>query len=320
MSEGVDATRVQRAELEPEIAALRDAAKDTAGPPLTEMSPEAARERVRAGNGLCSGGPTEVRVTDSAATTAGDPPVPVRIYEHGQAPLTLVYAHGGGWVTGDLDYSDELCRYVATTGVRVVSVDYRLAPDHPFPAAFDDVRTAASWAAGQYGRIALGGDSAGGNLAAAAALSLSDGSEGERPAFLVLVYPVLDASMGQPSYVENAQAFPIGAADMEWFLDHYVAPLDRRDPRVAPLRADSFEKLPPTHVLAAGHDPLRDEALAFADGLEAIGVPVSVDLQPSLCHGFLRFTAVSRVASAARDQLVARIAELAATVGAGPVR
>jgi acetyl esterase len=176
------------------------------------------------------------------------------------------------------------------------------------------MRTTAVWAGAEYGRIALGGDSAGGNLAAAAALSLAGGAAGERPAFLTLVYPVLDASMGQPSYAENAQAFPIGAADMEWFLDHYVAEADRRDVRVAPLRSPLLAQLPPTHLVAAGHDPLRDEAIAFADAAREAKVPVSLDLHPSLCHGFLRFTAVSAAARTARDRLVDRIGELAGSV------
>jgi acetyl esterase len=297
------------ADLDDEIRALRDKSREAALAPLIELSPAEARERVRGGNRLCADGPAEVDTADVVAEHDGRR-VDVRVYEAAGAAVTLVYAHGGGWVTGNLDYSDELCRFVASGGVRVVSVDYRLAPEHPFPAAFEDMLTATLWASGTYGRVAVGGDSAGGNLAAAAALALRDQPD-VALAFQVLVYPVLDTDVTQGSYVSNAGAFPMGAADMRWFLDHYVEAEQRGDHRVAPLRATSLTGLPATHLLVAGHDPLRDEALAFAHRLTEAGVPVTSELQPSLCHGFLRFTAASSGARAARDRLVERILALA---------
>lgn len=297
------------ADLDDEIRDLRDKSREAALAPLIELSPTDARERVRGGNRLCAAGPVDVETAEVVAEHDGRY-VDVRVYESPDAAVTLVYAHGGGWVTGDLDYTDELCRFVASGGVRVVSVDYRLAPEHPFPAAFEDMLTATLWASRAYRRVAVGGDSAGGNVAAAAAIALRDQPD-VALAFQVLVYPVLDTDVARPSYVSEARAFPIGAAEMRWFLDHYVEAHLRDDDRVAPLRAASLVGLPPTHLVVAGHDPLRDEARAFTRRLTEAGVPVTAELHGSLCHGFLRFTAASSGALAARDRLVERILALA---------
>jgi len=296
-------------ELDDEIAALRDGSREAGLTPLVEISPSEARERVRGGNRLCAAGPADVAATEVVAVHVGHR-VDVRLYGPADAGATLVYAHGGGWVTGDLDYSDELCRCVAVRGVRVVSVDYRLAPEHPFPAAFDDMVTATRWASAAFGRVGLGGDSAGGNLAAATAIALRDEPE-SAVAFQVLVYPVLDTDVTRGSYVSEARAFPIGAAEMRWFLDHYLDGSSRDDDRVAPLRATSLVGLPPTHLVVAGHDPLRDEAHAFGNRLTEAGVPVTAEVHPSLCHGFLRFTAACAGARTARDGVVERIVALA---------
>lgn len=307
-----DDDRAVVAELDEGIAALRDGSREAGLAPLVELSPSEARERVRSGNGLCAAGPAEVDIAGLVAQHHGRR-VDVRVYGAPDAAPTLVYAHGGGWVTGDLDYSDELCRFVAARGVRVVSVDYRLAPEHRFPAAFEDMLTATLWASATYGPVGVGGDSAGGNLAAATSLALRGGAD-LAVAFQVLVYPVLDTEVTQGSYVSEAQAFPMGAADMRWFLDHYLDENPRDDDRVAPLGAASLAGLPPTHLVVAGHDPLRDEARAFARRLAEAGVPVTAELHPSLCHGFLRFTAASSGARTARDGVVERIVAIAADV------
>jgi acetyl esterase len=296
-------------QLDDEIAALRDASRAAGLAPLIEISPAAARERVRGGNRLCAAGPADVHTAAAVARHDGQR-VPVRVYEAGDAAPTLVYAHGGGWVTGDLDYSDELCRFVASKGLRVVSVDYRLAPEHRFPAAFEDMLTATRWAARTYGTVAVGGDSAGGNLAAATAVAVQAQPD-VTVSFQVLVYPVLDTDVSHGSYVSQAGAFPLAAADMRWFLDHYVEAGLRDDRRVAPLREEAVAGLPPTHLVVAGHDPLRDEALAFSRRLKEVGVPVTAELHRSLCHGFLRFTGASAGARAARDLLVDRVVALA---------
>ncbi|WP_408898218.1 alpha/beta hydrolase fold domain-containing protein [Nocardioides sp. R1-1] len=295
-------------DLEVGLAALRDAAAGNV--PMVALSPAEARERVVAGNRLCADGPA-VPVTDLGADDGV--PVPVRVYEPVSPPVaTLVYAHGGGWVTGDLDYADELCRFVAhDAGVRVVSVDYRLAPEHPFPAGLDDLSATWSWAAATYeGPLGLGGDSAGGNLAAALALR----ARPVAPAFLLLLYPVLGLPDSTPSYRTRATAFPVGAADMRWFFGHYVAghPLPETPADLVPLHADRVAGLPATHVVLAGHDPVHDDGAAFAAALARAGVRVTVRRHPDLCHGFLRFTAVSPGARAARTEVVAALRRLAA--------
>ncbi|GAA1541036.1 hypothetical protein GCM10009788_49730 [Nocardioides humi] len=279
---------------------------------MVSLSPAEARERVVAGNRLCAAGP-DVAVSDHAP---GDgPPVAVRVYEGAETTATLVYAHGGGWVTGDLDYSDELCRFLARdAGLRVVSVDYRLAPEHPFPAPLEDLAGAWRWANTEYdGPLGLGGDSAGGNLAAAVAL------RGESAAFLLLLYPVLGLPDGTPSYRSRASAFPIGAADMRWFFTHYLAGAVPAEPTadLAPLHATDLGMMPPTHMVLAGHDPLHDEGAAFAAGLRAARVAVTLVEHPELCHGFLRFTSASAAARAARSRIVEKMRRIA---GPSPLR
>ena len=296
-------------DLDPELDQLRQASAAAGLPPMTTLTPAEARARVAGGHRLCAAGP-DVPVRDEVV--AGS--VPVRIYSGRSPRAVLVYAHGGGWVTGDLDYSDELCRFVADeAGCVVVSVDYRLAPEHPFPAALDDVAAAVSWARSAFPGlpVGIGGDSAGGNLAAVVSQDLRD-----RLAFCVLVYPVVDHDLTTHSYRSNT--FPIGRAEMEWFFDHYVPPDRRSDPRVSPLRAADLSGLPPTLVVLAGHDPLHDEGAAYATALAQTGVPVTVTDHPRLCHGFLRFTGASAAARDARDHLVTSIDGLISTMAKDP--
>ena len=295
------------AELDPELASLRDAAAAGGGSVLVELSPAEARARVVAGNALCSAGP-DVRVSDVTLTHEGHS-VPARVYGDDAAAgrTTLVYGHGGGWVTGDLDYADELCRFVAHAGTRVVSVDYRLAPEFPFPAAHEDVFRAVLAAASTWGKVGVAGDSAGGGLVAAATRAAVDMKV--HVEFQVLIYPVLDTDRTRPSYLENARAFPIGAAEMAWFFDHYADEAARQDPRMQLARGDGAG-LPPTFVIASGHDPLRDEAAAYVELLRRAGTEARLLLFPSMCHGYLRFTAAAARARAARDVTVRLITRL----------
>jgi len=221
------------------------------------------------------------------------------------APL-LVYYHGGGWTIGDLDTHDPVCRFLAAeAGVRVLSVEYRLAPEHPFPAAVDDAFAAFGWAAERAGeldidpaRIAVGGDSAGGNLAASVSLLARDGG-GPRPAMQLLIYPVTDA-VGGASRRLFAEGFLLTKADMDWFELHYLSGgAAGEDPRISVLRAEDLSGLPPAYVATAGFDPLRDEAEDYAARLRAAGVPVALRRHPSLIHGFANMTAISRSARAA---------------------
>jgi acetyl esterase len=215
------------------------------------------------------------------------------------APL-LVYCHGGGWVIGDLDTHDSSCRFLAAnSGIQVLSIDYRLAPEHPFPAAAEDALAAYAWAnenAADLGcdpaRIAAGGDSAGANLAAATSLLARDAGL-QLPAMQLLIYPVTLADEELPSRRTFGDGFLLSRPDMGFFEDHYLpAGTDRSDPRVSVLRADDLSGLPPAYLAIAGFDLLRDEGIAFAERLREAGVPVSLRLHPGLVHTFANLTAI----------------------------
>lgn len=312
------------APLDPDLETLRRTVTDAGGPRLVDLPVDQVRERVRTGDRLCSAGP-------GPAGTDLDPgrdgtPVPLRVYEpDGPPAATLLYAHGGGWVTGDLEYADELCRHLRhDAGLRVVSVDYRLAPEHPFPAGLEDLDAAHRWVRDRWeGPLAVGGDSAGGNLAAALVNRLV--ARGVAPAAQVLVYPALGLPGSTPSYGTAADAFPTGRADMEWFWRHLTAGSDVREPLpdLVPIHAADLAGSPPTHVVLAAHDPLHDEGAAYASRLAAAGARVSVADHPDLCHGFLRFTGASAASRDARDTLVAAVGSLCAThpdrLASGPI-
>jgi acetyl esterase len=239
-------------------------------------------------------------------------PLPARFYVPGRmpegepAPL-LVYYHGGGWVIGDLETHDGVCRFLAAAaGVAMLSLDYRLAPEHPFPAAVEDAIAGFTWAAenaAELGadptRIAVGGDSAGGNLAAVVSLLAREGG-GSAPAMQLLIYPVTDAVGGQRSRDLFARGFLLTRGDMDTFEEHYLpAGTDPRDPRVSVLHAPDLQSLPPAYVTTAGFDPLRDEGEAYALRMREAGVPVALRRHPGLIHGFANLTAVSRTARGA---------------------
>ena len=222
--------------------------------------------------------------------------IPARTYvPFGKEPFpVLVYFHGGGWVLGDIELSDGLCRTLAnTTGCIVVSVGYRLAPEHPFPAAVDDAFYATQWAAanasgfgGDPLRLAVSGDSAGGNLAAVVAQIARDRG---KPAiqFQLLIYPATDAACDTPSYSENAEGYFLTKAAMQWFWNHYLPKdVDRCHPHVSPLRADNFADLPPALVITAEFDPLRDEGELYAQRMQAAGTPVQLIRYNGMIHGF----------------------------------
>lgn len=220
--------------------------------------------------------------------------VPARLYRpEGATGAGLVYFHGGGWVLGDLDSHDTLCRRLAAaSGATVVSVDYALAPEAPFPAALHEaVAVFDGFDAAAHGidraRLAIGGDSAGGNLAAAACLTLRDAG-GPMPAAQLLIYPALDLAMDHPSHRQFGQAHLLTRAMQAWCHRHYLsAGGDVADWRVSPLRAASLAGLPPAIVLTASHDPLRDEGEAFARRLAEACVPVTLWRVPGQVHAFL---------------------------------
>ena len=221
----------------------------------------------------------------------------VRIYSPGSStPVpALVYFHGGGWVMGSIDAVDVPLRALTNrAGCLVCSVDYRLAPEHRFPAALDDARAAFGWVvrhAASMGadasRVAVGGDSAGGNLAAAIALAERDG--GPRVSAQVLIYPVLDHDFDRPSYIANAEGFGMTRDSMKWYWDHYVPDTSRRsDPLASPLRAADLTGLPPALIVTAEHDVLRDEGEDYAARLRDAGVNVTLSRYDGMMHGFWR--------------------------------
>lgn len=222
----------------------------------------------------------------------------VRVYRpHGEGPFPVgLYFHGGGWVLNNIDTHDDIVqRLAAASGCVFVNVDYRLAPEHKYPAALEDAYAALQWVAAAANelqvdprRIAVGGDSAGGNLAAALCLVTRDRG-GPPVAFQVLIYPITDCDLDRPSYRANADGYFLTRSQMEWFWRHYVrSPEQMREPYASPLRADSLKGLPPALVLTAEFDPLRDEGEAYADALRAAGVAVESYRYDGLIHAFVK--------------------------------
>ena len=215
----------------------------------------------------------------------------------------LVYFHGGGWVIGDLETHDALGRTLANeAGCKVVAVDYRLAPEHAFPAAVDDCYAALKWVAANGGsigvdvtRIAVAGDSAGGNLAAVIS-QIAKAEKGPRISFQLLIYPVTDTNVDTGSYTDNASGYFLERDGMIWFFDHYLQGADRNDPRIAPLKAASLAGLPKAYVVTAGFDPLRDEGRAYADALKAAGVSTVHVNYDGMIHGFFNLQGAFDVA------------------------
>ncbi|MEZ5076143.1 MAG: alpha/beta hydrolase [Solirubrobacterales bacterium] len=243
-------------------------------------------------------------------------PLPARLYvpfgpPAAEPPPLLVYFHGGGWVIGDLDTHDDLCRLLAArSGVRVLSVEYRLAPEHPFPAPVDDAHVAFDWAAAEAAtlgadpaRVAIGGDSAGGNLAAVVSMLVRDAG-GRPPALQLLIYPATDAHARTRSRQLFGQGYLLTREDTDFFEGHYLPREDDRgDPRASVLRASDLSGLPPAYVVTAGFDPLRDEGEEYALRMRAAGVPVALRRHPGLAHSFANQTAISRTARAAMLEL-----------------
>jgi acetyl esterase len=243
--------------------------------------------------------------------------ITVRLYAPagvGPHPV-LVYYHGGGWVIGDLYTHDGLCRSIVNAaGCAVASVDYRLAPEFKFPVAVEDSYAALRWVAANgprlgldSARLAVGGDSAGGNLAAVMALLARD-RRGPRILLQVLVYPVTNYDFGPASYTENATGYVLTTEDMRWFWRHYLSREEQgREVTASPFRAKSVADLPPALVMTAGCDPLRDEGDAYAARLRDAGVAVTLSQYPGMFHGFLRMTRILDQARAALDEIASAL-------------
>jgi acetyl esterase len=235
---------------------------------------------------------------------------------------TILYFHGGGWTIGSLEAYDLPCRFFcARTGCALVAVDYRLAPEHKFPAAIDDAVASFRWLAAEAtmlgidpARIVIGGDSAGGNIAAVAARLLRE--EPRPPCLQWLIYPATDLAMDSPSYTSCGQGFLLTAAGMMWFRDHYLSDISEvDDARASPLRANDLAGLPPALLYTAGFDPLRDEGHAYADRLSAAGVKTIHREFESLIHGFAGMRGALQAAARAMDDMVAGLRHELAQLG-----
>src|SRR5579863_5266233 len=289
--------------LHPEVRALLEMIDAQGAPPLETQDPVEARASRLEPMKMLGGEPDALeRVEElSIPSTAGN--VPARLYASGRDGLrpALVYFHGGGFVFGNLDTHDAVCRAIAKeSGAVVISVDYRLAPEHKFPAAVDDSYAATVWVAANAARlgidssrIAVGGDSAGGNLATVVAMRCRDAG-GPALASQLLLYPVTDVSSFETgSHREFGEGYFLTRAAMDWFTGHYVGSKElARSPEVSPLLATNLRGLPPALVITAEFDPLRDEGEVYARRLEQAGVPVTISRYPGMIHGFISMRGV----------------------------
>jgi acetyl esterase len=298
--------------LDPQAQKIVDALAALNLKPVEESTPAEARESMKSRTAAL--GPVEdvAAVADHRVPVAGGE-IALRLYSPGgPGPhQALVFYHGGGWVIGDLDTHDGICRSLANAArCAVASVDYRMAPEHRYPVAAEDSYAGFQWVLGHAARlgidprrVAVGGDSAGGNLAAVVSLMARD-RKAPAPIFQALVYPVTDCNLDTPSYRENATGYILTREGMRWFFGHYLAREEQgREPYASPLRATSLAGLPPALVQTAEYDPLRDEGEAYAARLRDAGVPVTVTRYPGVFHGFLRMTNILDKARAARDEI-----------------
>lgn len=295
----VRAARLTKGEpvpVHPQVQTLLDALAQMGGSAISEVSPEEARTMFKALAALEQG--EDVERVDDRLIPGLDGDIPTRVYTPraavGEAHGVLVWFHGGGWVIGDLDTADATCRALANrAGCVVVSVDYRLAPEHRAPAALDDCMTALAWTVENFellgvdaSKVAVGGDSAGGNLAALVCQRVR-AEFGPEIDFQLLVYPATDLTMSYPSIDENAEGYFLTKASMEWFTQHYLGDADPKESVVSPLHADDLTGLPPALVITAEFDPLRDEGEAYAARLGEAGVPTEHIRYAGQIHGFV---------------------------------
>jgi acetyl esterase len=283
--------------IDPQCQAILDAAAER-GSVFDARTAVEARALYAASTEVFAPETPALRQVEDRTIPGIDGAVPLRVYTpqvEGALPI-LVYFHGGGWVFGDLDTHDAMCRIVAdAAGCLVVSVDYRLAPEHKFPAGLEDCIAATAWCAAHGGeiggdpsRLAVGGDSAGGNLAAATAQAAHDGGR-PKLAFQWLIYPAVDFTADNASLRDNAEGYLLTKAAIDWTLAQYTeGPGEAQDPRASPGLERDLAGLPPTLVQTAEFDPLRDEGEAYGEALRAAGVPVEIIRYDGMVHGFMR--------------------------------
>jgi acetyl esterase len=307
--------------LTPRMATLLERIRRAPGLPFHAMTPAAARAAYRAAAEVLDLPRRPLPRAEDVTLPGGDgQPRPARLFAARAAgdgpPLpVLLYLHGGGFVIGGPDTHEALCRQLAArSGCAVVSLDYRLAPEHPFPAAVEDtlaaLRALPGWAARHGldgGRLAIGGDSAGATLATVGALLARDG--GPSPALQLLITPGTSSHADWPSRRQFAEGFLLDETTIEWFFGQVLPAAQRHDWRFAPLEADDLEGSAPAHVVLAECDPLVDEGLAYADRLRLAGVPVSLDLVRGVTHDFIKMGRALPEAAAALDGCAAALRE-----------
>lgn len=305
--------------LDPQARALIDLMIERQVPPTHTLPVADARRFYRDRRAFTQPDPPPVGEVRDLQAEGPHGAIPLRLYRPAgaaAAPLpVLVYFHGGGWVIGDLDTHDVVCRTLcAGSGCAVVAVDYRMGPEHRFPAAVDDTHAAVRWVRAQAAalgldgaRLAIGGDSAGGNLAAVTAIGMRLAAEA--PARLqLLIYPATDMRAVAPSHTANGQGYVLTSDSIAWFRGHYIADVAQwADWRASPLLAEDLSHLPPALVLTAGFDPLRDEGRQYADALSAAGVPAQYVCFERQIHGFITMGRVIDEAHTALDLCAASL-------------
>lgn len=303
--------------LDPDAAAIYKAFQEANRPAYETLTAPEAREYYSQARFVSNPEPPELARVEELAISAPHGTIPARLFvpkrlrKHNDLAPALVFFHGGGWVIGNLDTHDVACRKLADEGqLIVISVDYRLAPEHKFPAAVDDAIAATQWVADharQLGidasRLSVGGDSAGGNLAAVVAIAARDGN-GPAIAGQVLIYPAVDFAMTTPSHSEPETSVLLTHSVIRWFRDHYLnGTADTHDWRASPARATTLVGLPPAYVLTAGADPLRDEGDEYGRRLKAAGVPVAYRHFPGQFHGFFTMGKLLQQANVAVSEI-----------------
>lgn len=317
--------RVDGQTLEPDLQLALSMLERRGAPPLETLPPAEAREVYRRQTSVSGGTPVPVGGVRDLNIRGAKGPLAARHYapeEPGEAHPLIVFFHGGGFVVGDLDTHDAPCRLLCRhAGAHVLAVDYRLAPEHPFPAAVDDGRAALGWAqenAADLGadpnRVAVAGDSAGGNIAAVVAWRAAR-EGGPAPVLQVLIYPSTNMVKPTRSHELFGGGFLLTRELLEWFAAQYTAGADPSDPRLSVLLAEDLGEVAPALVITAGFDPLRDEGEAYAERLRAAGVPVVLRRFPGLIHSFLNAVGTSRVS---RDAVIELAGATRALLANGP--
>lgn len=308
--------------LDPDIALMLALGEKTGDVEIAAGDPSHVRRAMFASVSIVEDEPRGDVIVREREVPGAAGEIRARLYEpHGlRAPSPgLLFVHGGGWVTGDLDTHDTLCKRIALSGkVRVLAIEPRLAPEHPFPTQLDDTLAAFRHLArdpARYGmdpkRLGVGGDSAGGNLSAL--VGLETRGDAVKPKLTLLIYPAVDATCSMPSHAECGEGYLLTRDSIRWYLGHYAGNTERKHPRLSPYHVADLTSAPPALVVTAGFDPLRDEGEAYATRLRESGVPAEVLRSPSMPHGFALMTGLSPRALADTERFAARTGELLRT-------